>query len=90
MDRLALGSTKFCHIHSLANNQSAVLIRRTDEGTFPHHKSNVQFPMRNIPLIIVAFMVLLLAGGMAFLAMWEIPAPSAPVHKVLPDDRFPT
>lgn len=45
--------------------------------------------MRNITLIIVAFMVLLLAGGMAFLAMWEIPAPSAPVKKVLPDDRFP-
>ncbi|MDP6688659.1 MAG: hypothetical protein QF384_04110 [Alphaproteobacteria bacterium] len=45
--------------------------------------------MKSVPLIIIAFVVLLLAGGMAFLAMWEIPAPSAPVHKVLPDDRFP-
>ncbi|MBT3373771.1 MAG: hypothetical protein HOA08_09175 [Rhodospirillaceae bacterium] len=45
--------------------------------------------MKNISLILIAFFVLLLAGGMAFLAMWEIPAPSAPVQKVLPDERFP-
>jgi hypothetical protein len=45
--------------------------------------------MRNLSLIIVAFVALVLAGGMALLAMWEIPAPSAPVQKVLPDDRFP-
>jgi len=45
--------------------------------------------MKNISLILIAFVVLLLAGGMALLAMWEIPAPSAPVQKVLPDERFP-
>ncbi|HJM93708.1 MAG: hypothetical protein QGG19_02635 [Alphaproteobacteria bacterium] len=45
--------------------------------------------MKNISLILIAFIVLLLAGGMALLAMWEIPAPSAPVQKVLPDERFP-
>jgi hypothetical protein len=45
--------------------------------------------MRNISLIVVAFTVLFLAGGIAFLAMWEMPAPSAPLQKVLPDDRFP-
>jgi len=45
--------------------------------------------MRNVSLIVVAFTVLLLAGGVAFLAMWEIPAPSTTVQKVLPDDRFP-
>jgi len=45
--------------------------------------------MKNISLILIAFIVLLLTGGMAFLAMWEIPAPSAPVQKVLPDERFP-
>lgn len=45
--------------------------------------------MKNISLILTAFVVLLLAGGTAFLSMWEIPAPSAPVQKVLPDERFP-
>lgn len=28
-------------------------------------------------------------GGAAFLATWEIPAPSAPVEKVISDDKFP-
>lgn len=45
--------------------------------------------MNKISLILIAFVVILLAGGVAFLAAWEIPAPSAPVHKVLADDRFP-
>jgi hypothetical protein len=33
--------------------------------------------------------VLLIAGGIVLLAMWEIPAPSKPVEKVIPDDRLP-
>ena len=33
--------------------------------------------------------VLLLLGGMAFLAFWNPPPPSAPVQKVIPDARFP-
>ncbi len=89
MDRLASGSTKFRHICSLANNQQAVPIRRIAEGIFRNYRTTIQFLMRNISLITVAIMVLLLAGGIAFLAMWEIPAPSAPVQKVLLDDRFP-
>lgn len=42
-------------------------------------------------LMIAIFLVLLIAviGGGAFLAMWEIPAPSATLEKTLPDDRFP-
>jgi hypothetical protein len=32
---------------------------------------------------------LLLIGGGIFLALWNPPAPSAPVEKVLPDARFP-
>ncbi len=38
------------------------------------------------------FLVLMLAGmvgGAIFLATWEIPAPSAPVEKVIPDEQFP-
>jgi hypothetical protein len=33
--------------------------------------------------------VLVLLGGGAFLAFWDIPAPSAKVEKILPDARFP-
>jgi len=37
-------------------------------------------------LIVLAVVVL---GGAAFLARWDIPAPTAPVEKVIADDRFP-
>jgi hypothetical protein len=33
--------------------------------------------------------IVILLGGGAFLAFWDIPAPSAKVEKVLPDARFP-
>lgn len=45
--------------------------------------------MKKLSFILIAFIVLLLGGGVALLAMWQIPAPSVPVHKVLADDRFP-
>ena len=45
--------------------------------------------MKKISLILIAVILLLFGGALAFLAMWEIPAPSAPVHNVLNDDRFP-
>ena len=31
-----------------------------------------------------------LIGGAVFLATWEIPAPSAPVEKVISDEKFPS
>ena len=34
-------------------------------------------------------LILALAGGAAFLATWDIPAPATEVEKVLDDDRFP-
>ena len=40
----------------------------------------------------VAFVIviaLLLLGGMAFLALWNPPPPSASVERVIPDARFP-
>lgn len=44
----------------------------------------------NVALKIFAAAVLLLvAGGAAFLLTWDIPAPSATKQVVLPDDRFP-
>ncbi len=45
--------------------------------------------MRKSTLIAVIVVVGLLASGGFFLLTWDIPPPSAPVEKVLPDDRFP-
>jgi len=45
--------------------------------------------MKNIPLILITFVVLLTVGGSVSIAVWKIPAPSAPVKKVLADERFP-
>ena len=39
--------------------------------------------------IIVALVVVVLVGGAAFLATWDIPAPDQKIEKVIPDDRFP-
>lgn len=43
--------------------------------------------LRPIPLLIILLLVIVVGGG-AFLAMWDIPAPTATVEKVIPDDRF--
>jgi hypothetical protein len=37
-------------------------------------------------LLVLALVVLV--GGAAFLATWDIPAPTATVEKVIPDERF--
>jgi hypothetical protein len=43
----------------------------------------------NRTVLTALFILLLLVGGGVFLAAWDIPAPSAKVEKVLPNDRFP-
>jgi hypothetical protein len=45
--------------------------------------------MGKLVLVTLAVLLLLLAGGGVFLSIWDIPAPSSPVEKVLPDARFP-
>jgi hypothetical protein len=45
--------------------------------------------MGKITIALVFVIALLLIGGGVFLALWNPPAPSAPVEKVLPDARFP-
>ena len=45
--------------------------------------------MRKTSLIVLVLIVGLLTSGGLFLLTWDIPAPSAPVEKVLADDRFP-
>jgi hypothetical protein len=34
-------------------------------------------------------LVMLLLGGGAFLAVWDIPPPISTIEQTLPDDRFP-
>jgi hypothetical protein len=38
--------------------------------------------------ILAIIVLLVVGGGFAFLLTWDIPPPSAPVEKVLPNDRF--
>jgi len=45
--------------------------------------------MVKVALIVVAAVVVLLAVGAAVLAVWDIPAPTQPVERVIPDARFP-
>jgi hypothetical protein len=45
--------------------------------------------MSTILLVLVAAVVVIVIGGGAFLMLWNIPAPTARVEKVIPDARFP-
>lgn len=44
--------------------------------------------MARMSLILVATLVVLIGGGVAFLASWDIPAPRGKVEKVIPADRL--
>ena len=45
--------------------------------------------MGKVTVAFVIVIALLLLGGVAFLALWNPPPPSAPIQKVIPDTRFP-
>jgi hypothetical protein len=45
--------------------------------------------MGKLVLIALVVVFVLLVGGGVFLSVWDIPAPSSPVEKVIPDARFP-
>ncbi|MCC7016101.1 MAG: hypothetical protein IT564_02725 [Rhodospirillales bacterium] len=45
--------------------------------------------MKSISMVVLSLLILALAGGGVFLATWEVPAPTAKVEKVIPDERFP-
>jgi hypothetical protein len=45
--------------------------------------------MLKLTAAIIVLVVLLLGGGITYLALWDIPAPSHPVEKVIPDERLP-
>lgn len=44
--------------------------------------------MARMSLILVALVILLIGGGIAFLSSWDIPAPRSKVEKVIPADRL--
>lgn len=44
--------------------------------------------MKKATLIILILLLAAIGGGGAFLAGWDIPAPTAPVEKVIPNERF--
>jgi hypothetical protein len=45
--------------------------------------------MKRLTTVFVAFVLLAVLGGAAFLATWDIPPPSKTVEKEIPDDRLP-
>ena len=45
--------------------------------------------MRKLTVTVIAVVLLAVAGGAVFLAMWDIPAPSSVVERTIPDARFP-
>ena len=45
--------------------------------------------MNKFVAILFILFVIAIAGGVVFLATWDIPPPVQEVEKVLPNDRFP-
>ncbi len=45
--------------------------------------------MRRLPAILLIVLALVIAGAAVFLMTWDIPPPTAPVEKVIPNERFP-
>jgi hypothetical protein len=45
--------------------------------------------MGRLLLIVMALVVVIVAGGTVFLMVWNVPAPTNRVEKVIPDARFP-
>jgi hypothetical protein len=54
-----------------------------------YYRAGLSTEMGKLVLIALAVIVVLLVGGGVFLAAWDIPAPSTPVEKVIPDAKFP-
>lgn len=44
--------------------------------------------MSKLARLILVVLVVALVGAGIFLATWDIPAPTAPVEKVIPNDRL--
>ncbi|MGE5546706.1 MAG: hypothetical protein ACM33T_07410 [Solirubrobacterales bacterium] len=44
--------------------------------------------MSKLAGMLVVLVLAVVVGGGVFLAAWDVPAPSAKVEKVIPDERF--
>lgn len=44
--------------------------------------------MARMSMVLGLILILLIGGGVAFLATWDIPAPRSKVEKVIPADRL--
>ena len=47
------------------------------------------YGMGKVAIVLIAVLVVAVAGGLVALSYWDIPAPTSRVDKVLPDARFP-
>lgn len=45
--------------------------------------------MKKLLAVLVALILAVVVVGTIVLSVWDIPAPSAPMTQVFPDDRFP-
>lgn len=45
--------------------------------------------MAKVTLAILVVILVAVGGGVAFLAVWDIPPPTRSVEKVIPNDRLP-
>jgi hypothetical protein len=45
--------------------------------------------MRRLLAVVLVGLLVILAGFAAFLATWDIPAPTARIEKTIPNDRLP-
>ena len=53
------------------------------------HKDMYPNAMSRVISVLFVLLLFVIGGGMAFLASWDMPAPSRSVEKVIPDERFP-
>lgn len=58
-------------------------------GLIGHQRNEKREFMGKFTIFILLLLIVGMAGGAAFLATWEIPAPVSNVERVLPNDQFP-
>ena len=44
--------------------------------------------MKSLSRILVVLVILVIVGGVGFLATWDMPPPTAHVEKVIPNERY--
>lgn len=44
--------------------------------------------MNSMVRVVIVLVVVILVGGLVALSLWDLPAPSTKIEKVIPDERF--